>query len=76
VRVVPIAQKREHQDRPVHTGQVHEAHNHALAVLFLDLDRFKLVNDTFGHPVGDRLLQSVARVLERCVRSLDLNHDG
>lgn len=46
-------------------------HNYAVAVLFLDLDRFKLVNDTFGHPVGDRLLQSVARVLERCVRSSD-----
>jgi diguanylate cyclase (GGDEF)-like protein/PAS domain S-box-containing protein len=46
-------------------------HNYALAVLFLDLDRFKLVNDTLGHPSGDRLLQSVARVLERCARSSD-----
>ncbi len=46
-------------------------HNHAVAVLFLDLDGFKRVNDAFGHPVGDRLLQSVARVLEQCVRSSD-----
>jgi diguanylate cyclase (GGDEF)-like protein len=42
-----------------------------LAVLFLDLDRFKLVNDTLGHGVGDRLLQDVADRLLRCLRRGD-----
>ncbi|MFE8072390.1 EAL domain-containing protein [Marinobacteraceae bacterium S3BR75-40.1] len=42
-----------------------------LAVMFLDLDRFKVVNDTLGHAMGDRLLQAVAQRLESCLRKGD-----
>ncbi len=43
-----------------------------MAILFLDLDRFKMVNDTLGHDVGDLLLKAVAERINRCVRSGDL----
>jgi diguanylate cyclase (GGDEF)-like protein/PAS domain S-box-containing protein len=48
-----------------------QRHKHQLAVLFLDLDRFKYVNDSLGHGFGDRLLQLVAERLLTCVRTSD-----
>lgn len=49
-----------------------EINGGGLALLFVDLDRFKFVNDTYGHDVGDKLLREVGRLLRENVRTNDL----
>jgi diguanylate cyclase (GGDEF)-like protein/PAS domain S-box-containing protein len=46
-------------------------HGRALAVIFLDVDHFKYINDSLGHALGDQLLQAVGRDVTMCVRSSD-----
>mgnify|MGYP005993272405 FL=1 len=46
-------------------------YNRRFALIFLDLDNFKLVNDTYGHLVGDKLLQNVAHILKNSIRKSD-----
>jgi len=58
-------------DRLSHAIMAADRHGGKLAVLFVDVDRFKHINDSFGHSIGDRLLQSVAQRLLACVRSSD-----
>jgi len=58
-------------DRLEHTLALARRHRTAFAVLYLDMDGFKAVNDHYGHEAGDMLLRHVARCLTGCVREID-----
>ncbi len=58
-------------DRLAHRLAASKRHDSFGALLFLDLDHFKALNDNFGHDMGDRLLVEVARRLRHCVREVD-----
>ncbi|MDZ7805305.1 MAG: EAL domain-containing protein [Thiohalophilus sp.] len=62
------AYMREHLEQALASADRNEK---LLGVMFLDLDRFKFVNDSLGHNTGDKLLQQVASRLRRCVRRSD-----
>jgi diguanylate cyclase (GGDEF)-like protein/PAS domain S-box-containing protein len=55
-----------------HTIKLAERDNYQVAVLFIDLDRFKAINDSLGHQVGDKLLREVSERISRCLRKNDV----
>jgi len=59
------------QDRLTQAMALAKRNDWPMAVLFIDLDRFKLVNDTLGHGAGDKLLQEAASRLRSCIRASD-----
>jgi diguanylate cyclase (GGDEF)-like protein len=59
-------------DRVEHAIKYSKRHsNYLFAIFFIDLDRFKMINDSLGHSVGDLFLQAIAEILQGCLRSID-----
>ena len=71
-KVTGLANRVLFQHRLQQDIQITKRSRQSLALMYLDLDRFKEINDTLGHDMGDRLLESVASRLEACVRSSDI----
>jgi diguanylate cyclase (GGDEF)-like protein len=69
--VTGLPNRRMFMDRLVWSLQHAKRHDKSCAVLHVDLDRFKQINDTLGHRVGDDLLHGVGQRLVQCIRAID-----
>lgn len=66
-----LANRRQLDDELAREVQRSERHAHPFAVLMLDVDRFKVFNDTHGHPAGDAVLEQLAQILRDSAREVD-----
>jgi diguanylate cyclase (GGDEF)-like protein len=66
-----LANRRRFDDVLAHAA-ARATHDDPIALVMLDLDRFKVINDTHGHPFGDKVLRAVARVVRETARDRDL----
>lgn len=66
-----LPNRRLMQDRLRHAISRAKRYRHAMAVMFLDLDHFKDINDSYGHNFGDEVLRVVADRLRMCIRNID-----
>ncbi len=64
--------RRSFDDRLQQECHAAQRYDRALSLVLFDLDHFKSYNDTFGHPAGDDVLRSVARLVSSCIRDVDV----
>ena len=69
--ITGLANRALFNERLDHALVQAERHNWSLAIMYLDLDKFKAINDTHGHQVGDQVLQRVGERLQACARAED-----
>jgi diguanylate cyclase (GGDEF)-like protein/PAS domain S-box-containing protein len=67
-----LANRRQFQDLLARALKAARRKNESIAIMFIDVDFFKVVNDSFGHRAGDQLLQEIGKRIQRCVRETDV----
>ncbi|KTD65052.1 EAL domain-containing protein [Legionella shakespearei] len=66
-----IANRQYFEEKLIEKIHEHSIENRSMALLLVDFDNFKTINDTLGHPIGDRLLKAATKRMVRCIRQED-----